>query len=288
MTTQDHADSKLIGLSEAVSAYVQTESSVYLGNFGAQLFSVGHELIRQKLTEIDAVIASGGLLMDQLLGAGVLRSATYGHCWSPVGPSPAWNFRRAAESGDGTVELFEMSLGLMTAALTAGAWGVPFMPVPGLPGTGYVDEDWTNGRLSTVRSEFGTADIVPALRPDVAFVHVDKADIEGNGVINGPLGEVLLAAQASAHVVMVAEEIVDTSQVLAEGIAVPGLLTTAVVHHPGAVAPDGVIGRYDRDVAAYEDYVARASTPEGFAAWLSALGSDAPAATGNAEGTARG
>ena len=107
-------------------------------------------------------------------------------------------------------------------------------------------------------------------------------------MINGPLGEVLLAAQASARVVIVAEEIVDTSQVLAEGISVPGLLTTAVVHHPGAVAPDGVIGRYDRDVAAYEDYVARASTPEGFAAWLSALGSDVLAATGNAEGTARG
>ena len=85
------------------------------------------------------MIASGGLLMDQLLGAGVLRSATYGHCWSPVGPSPAWNFRRAAESGDSSVRLHELSLGMMAAALTAGAWDVPFMPVPRAAGTGYVD-----------------------------------------------------------------------------------------------------------------------------------------------------
>lgn len=260
--------SKQTSLTEAVRQHVRPSSSVYLGNFGAQLFAVGHELIRQGLTDLDAVIASGGLLMDQLLGAGILRSATYGHCWSPVGPSPAWNFRRAAESGDRSTALHEMSLGMMTAALTAGAWGVPFMPIPGLPGTGYVEEDWPDGRRSSVTTEFGTADIVAALNPDVAFVHVDIADQAGNGVIRGPLGEVLLAAQAATTVVLVAEEITDAETVRAAGIVVPGLLTTAVVHRPGALVPDGAIGRYDRDVAAYEEYVKRAATPEGFAHWL--------------------
>lgn len=264
---------KIMTLADAVERHVRPGTSVYLGNFGAQLFSVGHEMIRQDIHCIDAVIASGGLLMDQLLGAKVLRSATYGHCWSPVGPSPAWNFRRAAESGDDSVELYEMSLGLMTAALTAGAWGVPFMPVPSLPGTGYTDEDWTNGRLSKVSTEYGNAAIVRALSPEVAFVHVDKADAQGNGSLNGPLGEVLLAAQAARTVVIIAEEIVRTEEILAGKIIIPGLLTTAVVHHPGAVAPDGVIGRYDRDVATYEDYVSRAATPEGFAAWATELGS---------------
>ena len=260
--------SKEVSLADAVSRQVQPGASVYLGNFGAQLFCVGHELIRQKLTGIDAVIASGGLLMDQLLGAGTLRSATYGHCWSPVGPSPAWNFRRAAESGDDRTLLCEMSLGMMTAALTAGAWGVPFMPVPGLPGTGYVDENWPKGRRSSVTTQFGAADIVAAIAPDVAFVHVGIADLEGNGVIRGPLGEVLLAAQASTTVVLVAEEIADPETVRSAGIVIPGLLTTAVVHQPGAVVPDGAIGHYDRDVAGYENYVSRASTPEGFAEWL--------------------
>jgi len=282
MTSQGATmDNKLTTLVDAVSDFVRPGMSVYLGNFGAQLFCVGHELIRQDLSEIDAVIASGGLLMDQLLGARVLRSATYGHCWSPVGPSPAWNFRRAAESGDSTVTLYEMSLGLITAALTAGAWGVPFMPVPGLPGTGYADENWPNGRLSTVSSEFGNAAIVRAITPDVAFVHVDKADVQGNGVINGPLGEVVLAAQASTTVVVVAEEIVTTEEAISEGISIPGVLTTAVIHHAGAVAPDGVIGRYDRDVAAYEDYVSRAATQEGFAVWMSDLLSSASSVTHN-------
>jgi glutaconate CoA-transferase subunit A len=261
-------DIEELRLTEAVARHVRPGTSVYLGNFGAQLFSVGHEMIRQGCREVDAVIASGGLLMDQLLGAGVLRSATYGHCWSPVGPSPAWNFRRAAESGDDRTVLHEMSLGMMTAALTAGAWDVPFMPVPRLAHTGYVDEDWPRGRRSRVVTDLGAADIVGALVPDVAFVHVDMADRAGNGVIRGPLGEVLVAAQAARTVILVAEEIVDTEVVLAAGLSVPGLLTSGVVHRPGAVAPDGAIGRYDRDIASYEDYVSQAATADGFETWL--------------------
>jgi glutaconate CoA-transferase subunit A len=257
-----------LSLADAVARHVQPGRRVYLGNFGAQLFAVGHELIRQGAHDVDAVIASGGLLMDQLLGAGVLRSATYGHCWSPVGPAPAWNFRRAAQAGDTSVELHELSLGLLTAALTAGAWGVPFLPVPDLPGTGYVEEDWSRGRLTTASCEFGAARVVKAEVPDVAFVHVDLADPDGNGVVRGPLGEVLVAAQAARTTVLVAEQIADRLTVRRAGISIPGLLVDAVVEAPGAVAPDGAVGRYSRDVAAYQRYSQRSATPEGFASWL--------------------
>jgi glutaconate CoA-transferase subunit A len=258
-------------LATAVARHATPGTTVYLGNFGAQLFSVGHEMIRQEVSGIDAVIASGGLLMDQLLGAHVLRSVSYGHCWSPVGPSPAWNFRRAAERGDTSVAMHEMSLGMLTAALTGGAWGVPFMPVPPLDGTGYVTEDWPRGRRARVTSAFGECDVVAAIAPDVAFVHADLVDEHGNASIRGPLGEVLVAAQASQAVVVVAEEIVSAEQVREAGVTIPGVLVSAVVAHPGAVRPDGAIGRYDRDVAAYADYVAAAATEDGFAAWVDDL-----------------
>lgn len=259
---------KALTLEDAVSSYVEPGSRVYLGNFGAQLFCVGHELIRQRVRDLDAVIASGGLLMDQLLGAGVLRSATYGHCWSPVGPAPAWNFRRAAEADQRTVAMHEMSLGLLTAALTAGAWGVPFMPVPDLPGTGYVDEDWPAGRLAMAQSAFGNARVVRAEVPDVAFVHVDQVDEDGNGVVRGPVGETVAAAQATRRLVLVAEEVRPASDVRKAGITIPGLLVSAYVHQPGGVAPDGTIGRYDRDVTAYLRYSERSSTVQGFEDWL--------------------
>jgi len=259
---------KALTLEVAVSSYVEPGARVYLGNFGAQLFCVGHELIRQRVRDLDAVIASGGLLMDQLLGAGVLRSATYGHCWSPVGPAPAWNFRRAAEAGERTVAMHEMSLGLLTAALTAGAWGVPFMPVPDLPGTGYIDEDWPAGRLAVAQSAFGNARVVRAEVPDVAFVHVDQVDEDGNGVVRGPVGEAVVAAQAARRLVLVAEEVRPARDMWKAGITIPGLLVSAYVHRPGAVAPDGAIGRYDRDVTAYRRYSERSFTAQGFEDWL--------------------
>jgi glutaconate CoA-transferase, subunit A len=261
----------VLSLAEAVADAAPSGSRVYLGNFGAQLFAVGHELIRQGARDLDLVVASGGLLMDQLLAAGCLRSATFGHCWSPVGPAPAHAFRRVAQSGEPPVVLHEMSLGLLTAALTAGAWGVPFLPVPDLPGTGYVDEDWTGGRLDRVESAFGPARVVAAEVPDVAFVHADLADERGNAVIRGPLGEVLVAAQAARRVVLVTEELAPADAVRSAGITVPGVLVSAVVPLAGAIAPDGAIGRYDRDVAAYQDYSRRTATPEGTAAWVEEL-----------------
>lgn len=258
-------------LAEAVAEHVTDGSRVYLGNFGAQLFSVGHEVIRARRHGLDVVIASGGLLLDQLFGAGVLRSATFGHCWSPVGPAPAWNFRRLAEGGgaaEGGIALHELSLGLFSAALAAGAQGLPFMAVPDVPGTGYVDEDWTGGRLAWVDSPFGPARVVSAEVPDVAFVHADRVDTDGNAVIVGPLGEVPLAAQAAHHVVVVAEQVVPAGMLPAESVSIPGLIVGTVVEHPRAVWPDGAIGRYDRDVEAYQDYSRRSRTPDGFAAWL--------------------
>jgi glutaconate CoA-transferase subunit A len=255
-------------LADAVRTHVRPGARVYLGNFGAQLFGVGHEMIRQGVRDVHAVVASGGLLLDQLLGADVLASATFGHCWSPVGPAPAWNFRRRAETGDRRVELHEVSLGLFSAALTAGAHHVPFMPVADLSGTGYFDEGWTGGLLGQAESPFGSTTVIRAENPDVAFVHADLVDEDGNAHIRGPLGEVLLAAQAARTVVLVAEEIVSVADVVAAGVTVPGVLVDAYVEQPGVVAPDGVIGRYDRDIVAYERYAELSRTPEGFQEWL--------------------
>jgi glutaconate CoA-transferase subunit A len=263
----------ILSLAEAVQQKVHDGTTIYVGNFGSQLFVVAHEIIRQGRIGLDIVVASGGLLLDQLLGADAVGSATLAHCWSPVGPSPAWNFRRLAEAQDNPVELHEMSLGMMTAALTAGAWGVPFMPFPGLQETGFVQEGWTSGRIAGASSEFGEHLVVQAITPDVAFVHVDRCDSDGNAWIGGPLGEVVIAAAASQEVVIVAEELVDAGALREHGINIPGVMVSAIVISPGAVYPDGAVGRYDRDVAAYAAYTTAAATTEGFQQWRKELGS---------------
>lgn len=227
---------------------VRPGDTVWLGNFGTQLFAVGEELVRAGVRDLHVVIASGGLVLDRLIGAGVVAEVTFAHCWSAVGPAPTWHFRRAWQSG-AAIRWHELPLGVLSAALWAAAHGVPFAPVRLSPDTGY--HEWAGGLLSTVYSEFGPATVVRALPLDIAFVHVSLADESGDCAFGAPAGEAFVAAQAARRVIVVAEEIVPRI----DNVDLPGLLVDTVVELPGAVRPDGVPGRYARDVAAYQEYV---------------------------------
>jgi glutaconate CoA-transferase subunit A len=255
-------------LTALVRDSVRAGDTVYIGNFGAQLFAVGHELIRLGLTDLHVVVGSGGLLLDQLIGAGVARTVTFAHCWNPVGPAPAWNLRRASEGGGSGLEIQELSLGMLGAAFQAAAWGVPFMPVAISDHTGYVTDGWARGALSRVSSEYGDSWVVRALRPDVAFIHADMADSRGNALLTEPFGEHLFAAQAATRTVVVAEEVLPAGQRLPQPAALAGVHVDAVTALPGAVAPDGTPGRYPRDVDAYTRYAAESATAESFSVWL--------------------
>ena len=230
-------------LADAVEQHVHDGDQVWIGNFGAQLFVVGDELIRQGRRDLHVVIASGGLLLDRLLAAGVVAEATFSHCWSPVGPLPTRAFRRAWEQGS-KVRWHELSFGMLTAALAAGAAGVPFAAVDVSPDAGY--PAWSPDDVAQVETPFGAATVVRAITPDVAFVHALVASSEGDALLDMPAGDALVAVRAAAATVVVAEELATP-----DTVTIPRLLVDAVVHAPGAVAPDGVRGRYARDVDAY-------------------------------------
>jgi glutaconate CoA-transferase subunit A len=238
----------LPSLEDAVASTVADGDCVWIGNFGTQLFAVGEELIRQGRRDLHLVVVSGGILLDRLLAEGVAAEVTFTHCWSPVGPRPTRTFRAAWEEGS-EVCFHELPLGALIAALEAGAAGVPFAPVALDPGTGYAE--WTPEMIGTAESPFGEATVVRALRPDVAFVHGRSADRDGNVQIGAPAGEAPAAVAAAGRTVAVVEQIIDLQLT---GVALPSILIDLIVEHPGAAAPDGVPGLYERDVAAYETY----------------------------------
>lgn len=253
-------------LREAVAGEVADGTTLYIGNFGAQLFAVGHELIRQGRRALHVVSSSGGILTDQLIGAGAVAEATFSHCWSPIGPMPAWNFRRLMEGGDSDVVLHEMTLATFNSALTAGAWNLPFMPTVDVTATGHVADDWSTGMFADIETPFGSALVVRSMNPEVAFIHADACDRLGNVMLHGPRAEMTLAAQASGRVVVVAEEIRET--VPPHLVAVPGAIVDLIVEEPFALHPDGAVDRYDRDPRAYIDYAKASRTVEGFEAWI--------------------
>jgi glutaconate CoA-transferase subunit A len=94
---------------------------------------------------------------------------------------------------------------------------------------------------------------VPALNPDVAIVHVQRADEEGNAHIWGIIGEQKEAAFASQRVILTAEEIVSQDVIRSDPnrTLIPGFIVDAVCHVPYAAHPSYTQGYYDRDNAFY-------------------------------------
>ena len=146
--------------------------------------------------------------------------------------------------------------------------GVPYIPVIGLVGTDLLKRrddmvlapDPFDGKTISV--------VVKAMRPDVAVFHVDRADRQGNVSCGYPVEAVILA-EASQHVIVTAEEIVDRlDEKDATGTFVPSILVDAVVHAPFGAHPAGMTGRYGPDKLHMANYVAASRDDAAFAEYL--------------------
>ena len=127
--------------------------------------------------------------------------------------------------------------------------GVPYVPILGLVGTDLLKRrddmvvavDPFDGKTRTV--------VAKALRPDIAVFHVQQADRQGN-VSCGYHAEAVLLAEASRHVIVTAEEIVDRlTEEDAVATFIPSIHVDAVVHAPFGAHPGGCTGRYGPDKA---------------------------------------
>ena len=91
---------KIMTMEEAIKKSVHNNDLVFLGGFSNGIpFSAAHEIIRENIRNLKICKCSGGMLFDQLIGAGVTDQIITSHCWNPHGPQPAWNLKRAMEEG---------------------------------------------------------------------------------------------------------------------------------------------------------------------------------------------
>jgi glutaconate CoA-transferase subunit A len=146
--------------------------------------------------------------------------------------------------------------------------GVPYVPVIGLVGTDLLKR---RDDMVLAPDPFGEGKVTvvaKAMRPDVAVFHVDKADRAGN-VSCGYHVEAVILAEASRHVIVTAEEIVDSvTEASAVGTFIPSILVNTVVHAPFGAHPGGLTGRYDPDRAAMKEYVLASRDDASFAKYL--------------------
>ncbi|MFO7883767.1 MAG: CoA-transferase [Desulfobacteraceae bacterium] len=262
------ADDKLMTMAEAVDRFVPDRAAVAMCTCYEALipFAAGHEIMRQKKRKLTLVGPISDILFDQMIGAGTcakIQAAWVGNVITGSG----YNFRRACEGK--TLKVEDHSNFTISLALTAGAMGVPFMPSRTALGS---DLFKTNDMLKTFSCPVTgqTLTAVKAICPDVAIIHLQRADRYGNCHIWGNTGITKEACLASSRIIVTAEEIVHKKVITSDPSRVlfPGFKVSAVVHLPFGGWPSPVPGYYNRDHDAFLEYRKESMTRDSFLQWL--------------------
>ncbi|HKX18177.1 MAG TPA: CoA-transferase [bacterium] len=160
-------------------------------------------LARSNRRDLRLIVNVGGPEVDLLIGTGKVAELIYAFVgFEVMGLAP--HFRRARQ--DGTVKFQEWSEFTIMAGLDATIKRVPFLPTHSLLATDVLK---VNPAFKLFQDPFKgeTLVAVPALRPDVALLHVNLADPQGNGVVLGDGHMDALCAKAAAQTFLSAEQI---------------------------------------------------------------------------------
>ncbi|HEY7347207.1 MAG TPA: CoA-transferase [Ktedonobacterales bacterium] len=261
---------KRLSMQEAIAEHVRDGLSVAIEGFTAFIcFAAGHEIIRQRRRDLTLIRMTPDLIYDQMIAAGVARKLVFSYLGNP-GVGSLHAVSRAIEKGvPAPLEIEEYSHYGMVGRYTAGAARLPFFPLRSYIGS---DMPGANERIRFVESPYGDGKIavVPPLNPDVAIIHAQRADSQGNTQLWGLLGVQKEVAFAASKVIVVVEEIVDEAVIRADPnrTLIPGLIVSAVVCEPFGAYPSYVQGYYDRDNEFYLKWDAISRDQERVQAWL--------------------
>jgi glutaconate CoA-transferase subunit A len=240
---------------DAIAQFVRDGDSVAIEGFTHLIgFAAGHEIIRQRKRDLTLCRLTPDLVYDQMVAAGVASKLVFSWLGNP-GVGSLHAIRRWAEASPKKLELEEYSHFGMVCRYTAGAMNLPFFPL-----RSYEDTDLpkANPLIRPIKSPYSDEAIyaVPALKPDVAIIHAQRADAGGDTQVWGLLGCQKEAAFAADRVIVVVEEIVDESVIRADPnrTILPGLVVDAVVVEPFGAHPSYAQGYYDRDNAFYLEW----------------------------------
>ena len=281
--------SKLLSMREAIAELVPDGASVALGVQMEQMipFAPGHEIIRQEKRGLTLIGPISDILFDQMIAAGCVERVIA--AWvGNVMMGSAYNFRRAVEQGG--VKVVNLSNFAVALALQAGAMGVPFLPTLTALGSDLARD---NDFFAEIESPFVEAELgesatrlggrgcpplpepkklhaIRALTPDVAIVHLQRADRDGNAHCWGNFGVMIEAVRGARKVIVVAEEIVDAEVIASDPnrTVIPGFLVSAVVECHYGAHPSPVQGCYGRDNAFFRQYHEQTKTQADSEAWL--------------------
>jgi len=235
--------------------------------------SVAHELIRQQKKNLTLSQSVVGLENDLLVGAGLVKRLIMGGgSLDRFGPVHCVNRAREA-SRDFAHDYSSLSI---TFRYLAGALGISFIPIKCLLASEILERleagSASKEDVSRMKCPFTGEEylLMRALNPDVSFVHVQRADRDGNSQIDGPIWSNEESVKAGNRIIITTEELVPTEVIRREPARtiIPGHRVEAVVHQPFGGHPTGVFGCYDFDAEHLKLYVNHSKKAETFPEYL--------------------
>jgi len=259
---------EIVTLADAIAATVSDGDTVAMEGFTHLIpHAAGHEIIRQGRRGLTLVRMTPDIVYDQLIGAGCARKLVFSWAGNP-GVGSLHRFRDAVENGwPGPLELEEHSHAGMANRYQAGASGLPFAILRGYRGTSLAAQ--TTG-VADIACPF-TGEIltaVSALRPDVAVIHAQQADRQGNVQYWGITGVQKEAVLASARSVVTVEEIVDTLTPRPGAVVLPSWAVGFVAVAAGGAHPSYALGYSARDNRFYQAWDEISRDRARFLAWV--------------------
>lgn len=262
---------RFLTLAEAVATHVRDGDTVALEGFTHLIpFAAGHEVIRQGKRDLTLVRMTPDLIYDQMIGMGCARRLVFSWGGNP-GVGSLHRFRDAVERGwPRPLELEEHTHAGMAHAYAAGAAGLPCAVLRGYLGT---DLARVNPNVRAIECPFTGERLaaIPALRPDVAIVHAQRADRRGNVLVEGIVGVQKEAVLAARRAIATVEEVADDLRLPGpNAVVLPAWTLDAIVEAPGGARPSYAHGYYGRDNAFYAAWDGISRDREAFLAWMRA------------------
>ncbi len=254
---------------EAV-AEVTDGMTIGIGGWGSRRKPMAfiRALVRKGVKDL-TVVSYGGPDIGILCATGQLKKAVYGFVSLDSIPLEP-HFRKARQNG--TLEAVELDEGMFLLGLRAAAQRLPFLPTRAGLGSDVLK---INPHLKTVTSPYDDGEelvAVPALNVDVAFVHMNRADVSGNGQALGrdPYFDNLFC-MAAKKAFMSCERIVSTDELVGGGplpsLLINRMMVAGVVEAPGGAHFTECLPDYARDEKFQREYAATAKDDEAWKAF---------------------
>ncbi|WP_423065140.1 CoA transferase subunit A [Devosia sp. CN2-171] len=261
--------SEFLTLAEAVRRNLHDGDTVAFEGFTHLIpHAAGHEAIRQGFRDLTLLRMTPDVIYDQMIGMGMASKVIFSYAGNP-GVGLLRRMRDAIENQHPrAIETVEHSHSAMAQAYEAGASGLPCAIFRGYKGA---DLPKVNPDIRSVTCPFTGEELaaVPAHRPDVTFIHAQKANQKGDVLVEGIIGVQKEAALAARRVVVTVEEVVSDFAGLHPNLCIlPHWTIDAIAVVPGGAHPSYAHGYYARDNAAYLEWDKISADRELFESWI--------------------